>query len=408
MYTAQKSRRKSYWKLVVIILILAGYVSWTLYRPLPDIQPSLNTAQVSKTAKSGKLAWPGAGEAAVGLVGDDSVTVNGSSSKLPIASTAKLITCLAVLNEKPLKLGEQGPLITMTAKDVALYQQYVAVDGSVVKVVEGEQISLYQMIQTIMLPSANNMADSLADWAFGSTVKYADYANDYLKKHGINNTNVGSDASGLSPTSTSTAEDLVKIGKLAMQNPVLAEVVGQKTASGIPVVNDIKNVNTLLGTDGIVGVKTGNTDEAGGVYVSASEVKVDGKPVTIVTSVIGAPNLATAMNSSLSLISSSQQNFQEVTLVGSGRVVGHYDIPWGGSVSAKTSDDLSLRAFGNDKVSAVVKLDTIPVNSQAGKTVGTVRNTKSTAALQQTIPVNLSASIKKAPIIWRLTHPYGG
>lgn len=408
MYTVQESRRKSYWKLVVIILVLIGYIAWALYRPLPDIKPSLNTVQVTKTVKSNKLAWPGAGESAVGIVGDNTITYNGSNSKLPIASTAKLITCLAVLSEKPLKLGQQGPIITMTAKDVALYEQYLAAGGSVVKVVDGEQISEYQMIQTIMLPSANNMADSLVDWAFGSTANYSEYANAYLKKHGINNTNVGVDASGLSPTSTSTAEDLVKIGKLAMENPVLAEVVGQKTATGIPVVNDIKNVNYLLGTNGIIGVKTGNTDEAGGVFVSASTVKINERPTTIVTSVIGAPNLVTAMNSSVPLITSSQQNFPEVTLVAANRVVGHYDVPWGDSIPAKTGDDLSFQAFGGNKVSANVKLESIPANSQAGKTVGTVRNTKSGTTPQQTIPVNLSSSVKKAPITWRLIHPFGG
>lgn len=408
MYTVKNSRRRSYWKLLLVILVLAGYVSWALYRPLPDIKPSLNQAEISAVAGSSKLTWPLSGESAVGIVGDRSITSNGNKSKLPIASTAKLITCLAVLNEKPLKLGEQGPMLTMTAQDVALYQKYLAQDGSVVKVVEGEQISQYQMIQTIMLPSANNMADSLANWSFGSTADYSAYANAYLKKQGINNTTVGTDASGLSPTSTSTAEDLVKIGKLAMQNPVLAQVVGQSTASGIPVVGNIKNVNFLLGTSGIIGVKTGNTEEAGGVYVSASKVVVNKKPVIIVTSVIGAPNLVTAMYSSVPLLDSAQRNFPETSLIKSGTVVGHYDIPWGGRIPAESAEDLSLQAFGGSRIKASVKLSNIPPDSQSGRLVGAIRTSKSATTAPKAVKVSLTSSIKKAPITWRLIHPFGG
>ena len=59
-----------------------------------------------------------------------------------------------------------------------------------------------------------------------------------------------------------------------MQNPVLAGIVNESTTSGIPMVNDISNVNNLLGTYNIVGVKTGNTDQAGGVFVGAVKFKL--------------------------------------------------------------------------------------------------------------------------------------
>ena len=49
----------------------------------------------------------------------------------------------------------------------------------------------------------------------------------------------------------------------AMQVPALAAIAGMPTAV-VPVAGVIRNTNTLLGQDGIVGLKTGSTQAAGG------------------------------------------------------------------------------------------------------------------------------------------------
>jgi D-alanyl-D-alanine carboxypeptidase (penicillin-binding protein 5/6) len=100
----------------------------------------------------------------------------------------------------------------------------------VVKVAAGEQISEYQALQAMLLPSANNMADSLARWAFGSPADYVTYANGIIKKMGLSHTVVGN-TNGFDDTTTSTADDLVMIGLQAMRNPVIADIVSQSTAS---------------------------------------------------------------------------------------------------------------------------------------------------------------------------------
>ncbi|HYH36522.1 MAG TPA: serine hydrolase, partial [Candidatus Saccharimonadales bacterium] len=288
MEKSDRSRWKRWLSALLAVVLLVGYVGWALRKPLPQLTPALAASTIKTDVPAGNLAWPAGGQAAVGIKDTQIMQARGTQTPLPIASTAKLITSLSVLKQKPLAPGQQGPLITMTDRDVALYNSYMARDGSVVKVVAGEQISEYQALQAIMLPSANNISDTMAIWAFGSLEAYAAYANEYIKQLGLHDTHVGSDASGLAPDSTSTAQDLVKLGKVAMQNPVLAEIVGQSTAK-LPIVNDVKNVNFLLGTDNIVGVKTGNTEEAGGVFVGAARVNINGKPVTIVTAVAGSP-----------------------------------------------------------------------------------------------------------------------
>ena len=378
---------------------------WSLVRPLPSIQPTLATKRLEIPASTNNINWPASGQAAVGIVGSDILETHGPQSPTPTASTAKIITALTVLSRKPLSLNQSGPLITLTTSDVALYNAYAAQQGSVVKVIAGEQISEYQILQTLLLPSANNMADSLAIWAFGSLPAYTAAANAYLAEHKLTHSNVGSDASGLSPTTTSTAHDLVILGELAMENPALAQIVGQGAATGIPVVNNIKNVNFLLGTANIVGVKTGNTDQAGGVFVSASLTTVNRKPVTIVTALAGVPSLFEAVNNSLPLIQSAQTNFKNVSVIKAGAKVGDYRLPWGGSVSATASKDLSALTWNGSSLSFNINLLPIMISSQAGQTTGQITTQKSAADDQQKIAIQLATAPTKPSVWWRLEHP---
>lgn len=385
-----------------------SYSAWALLRPLPVLNPSPRSNTISMDAGSAALSWPVAGQTAVSILGTDILDTHGKQTPVPIASTAKVITALVVMNKKPLKQGETGPVITLTEADVELYKKTMAADGSLIPVAAGESISEYQMIQAIMLPSANNIADTMAIWAYGSLPAYASAANAYLKSNGLINTRVGSDASGLSPTTTSTAADLVKIGKLAMENPVLAEVVGQSSATGIPLTNTVKNVNSLLGTANIIGVKTGNTDEAGGVFISASRITVDNKPTTIVTAVAGSPTLFNALKDSLALVRSAQTNFSTVHLVKAGDILGRYQLRQGGSVAAVASKDLKVTGWKGSQVSALTTLRSMnseKASDPAGQIVGSVATSNSVLSTKQSVPVKLKAKPPEPSSLWRLTHP---
>lgn len=365
-----------------------------------------DAATITAKAPAGTLAWPGRGETAVGILDSSVLETHGKQKPTPTASTAKLITSLVVLQKKPLQPGEQGPMITLGKSDVAIYDRYFAEGGSLVQIKEGEKISEYQMLEAILLPSANNMADSLAIWAFGSLKAYAAAANEYLESQGIKNTRVGSDASGFSPDTKSTASDLVKIGELAMDNPVLTKIVGEKSASGIPVAKTIKNRNLLLGTSNIVGIKTGNTDEAGGVFVSASHAKLNGKTVTIVTSLMGGQSLNEAMRDSLGLIRSAQANFKPVTVVAEGTQVGTYELPWGGQVKAVATKSLSLDTWAGNDIQAVNYLNDIKDGYKADEIVGSITVPESALSGEASVPVKLQSAVPDPTAWWKLTHPF--
>lgn len=398
-------RRRKVVLSLFVVLVVAGYAGFALLLPLPTLQPVNTTKSLSLATQKGTLAWPAGVQAAVAIPGSTILETQGVQKGVPTASTAKIITTLTVLKKYPLKPGEQGPMITLTAADVARYTSYVAQDGSVVPVQAGEQISEYQMLQAIMLPSANNIADSLAVWAYGSLPAYANAANSYLANLGLTQTHVGSDASGLAPDSVSSAQDLAKLGALAMEDPVLASIVGQSTATGLPVVGTVRNVNVLLGTSNIVGIKTGNSDQAGGVFVSASTVQLGGKPVTIVTAVAGTPDLGSALRTSLALVKSAQNNFATTNVIGKGSVVGHYKQPWGKQLAVVTDRDLIITSWLGETIKGKVRLQPIGAAAAHGQLVGTASTTAGELETSDSVSLKLADSASKPTVLWRLLHP---
>lgn len=380
----------------VAIVVIAVVILYT--RPLPALYPINNISSIP--ASTPVLSWPIGGQAAVGALHYGLLKTDGVQTAQPIASTAKLITALTVLNKYPLSVGQQGPSITISDSDVAIYNQYVAEDGSVVKVVSGEQLTEYQMLEAMLLPSANNIADTLAIWAYGSLPSYTAAANQYVKTLGLTNTTIGTDASGFLPTTESTTANLVMLGEVSMENPVIAQIVGQ-TEVTLPVAGNVKNVNYLLGQDNIIGIKTGNTDQAGGVYIFAAEdILSPASTVTIIGAIEGAPDLPTALSDAIPLLESAETNFKLTTIVTTQSTVAHYDVPWAGSINAVPTKSIIDANWVGQPSKPVLSLHAIYAPLKASATVGSI--TTNTSPANGSVPVVLQNPIPSAPWWWRI------
>jgi D-alanyl-D-alanine carboxypeptidase (penicillin-binding protein 5/6) len=380
----------------IIIVIIAVVVLYT--RPLPSLYPVNNISSIP--ASTPVISWPAGGQAAVGALHYGLLKTDGIQTPQPIASTAKLITALMVLNKYPLSVGQQGPSITITASDVAIYNQYVAEDGSVVQVVSGEQLTEYQMLEAMLLPSANNIADTLAIWAYGSLPNYTTAANQYVKTLDLTSTTIGTDASGFLPTTVSTAANLVTLGEVSMENPVIAQIVGQ-TQVTLPVAGNVKNVNYLLGQDNIIGIKTGNTDQAGGVYTfAANDILSPTSTVTIIGAIEGAPDLQTALSEALPLLESAETNFKLTTIVTSQSAVAHYNVPWAGSINAVSAKSIIDANWVGQPSKPVLSLHAIYAPLKVGATIGSIMTNTSPA--NSSVPVILQNPVPSAPWWWRI------
>ena len=387
-----------FWVLVAGILVVVWlFFAWL--RPVPELRAVPSVVQPT-TSPATSLPWPAATQSALGAQGFGLLAANGAGTSAPMASLAKIITALAVLKQKPLALNQPGPTITLSSTDVDYYRAYLAAGGSVVAVTAGEQISQYQALQAMLLPSANNLAESLAVWAFGSMDNYLAYVNQYIKTLGLSNTHMA-DASGFDPGSISTAQDLVKLGLVALDNPVLSQIVSQDQAN-VPIAGTVHSTNWLLGTDGIIGIKTGNTDQAGGCFLFASNRTVSGRQVTLVGAVLGAPNLNNAIADGRTLADASDSEFELDNSVKAGQVVGSYTVPWGGKVSVAAKKDLAILAWKGQKISLKENLDKLSAPVSTSKQVGSIVATIDGQSVST--QVVLDKAITKPSLSWRLFH----
>lgn len=374
--------------ILILLIVLLGLGVFRYTRPLPALYPISNLPVVPSV--SPVLTWPASGQAAIGAAGYSVLASSPTQTMLPTASTAKLITALTVLKKYPLALGQSGPTITLSSNDVTIYNNYVAEQGSVATVTAGEQISEYQMLQGMLLPSANNLADSLAIWAYGSLPAYRVAAVVEVHSLGLSQTQVGTDASGFLPSTKSTTHDLVLLGEAALQNPVLAQIVNQTHAT-LPVAGTVPNVNWLLGEDGIIGIKTGNNNQSGGVYIFAAKYAITPThSVTIIGALQNTPTLQNALDAGIVLLNSAKRNFSLMNSVVAGQTVGHYSVPWGSSVAAVATRAVPVVAWAQKPPQPVVSLHTIQAPQTTGTTVGTLSSGGSdpgttTLVLQQKI-----------------------
>lgn len=357
-----RSRKRPILIIVVLLLIATstGGGLYRFYRPIPPLSTHVTLQLDSELEQTAALAWPTYAQASIGSVEDGVLASKPNQIPKPTASTAKLITVLAVLRQKPLVLGEKGPVLTIDQRDIDLYNNYFAAGGSLVSVQLGEQLSQYQMLQGILIRSGNNLADSLAIWAFGSLSEYQKAAQKMVNELGMTNTTIGTDASGLSPTTTSTAEDLTKLAVAAMKHEVVREIVRQ-TSSNLPVDGSKPNTNWMLGQNGVVGIKTGNIPQVGGVFVIASEYAPEGeKPITLVGAVQGETTTYNAIAEAGRLMEATKPLFTRRTLVKKGTVVATVSSAWGANSAIVTAEDISLFGWKYAKLEPKI---TLGVNS---------------------------------------------
>ncbi len=347
----KKSEKKNNKKKLLLIIgipvfLVVGFITWLVISALSseavlNLNSTFELPQFSSLDNMPELS----GKYAVAV--DGSVVANKPEEDkvIPTASTAKMILGLAIMREKPFGTNEKGETIKVNEEMLARYSWYLSHNGSNTKVVFGEEISEYDALVSVFLASSNNMADSLAMWAFGSLESYREYANKMLVEYGLNDTTVGVDASGFDASTTSTPSDLARIGHLVLENDVLKQIVGTKEYE-VPVAGLITNTNKNLGVNRVIGIKTGYIGDASGYcLISGYE---EGEHI-ITSALMGAPTREQSFSESTSLTATLQENLKEQTAIKSGQMVGYYDSWWTGPVIITADKDLDLLGWDGAK-----------------------------------------------------------
>ena len=281
-------------RVAVLLVVVAAIAAALGYRSLAS-SPSTPASPVDVPRGEHRAAlgealpstvWPADGQAAV-QIGQSQVHAGPNQHPAAIASVAKVMTAYLVLRDHPLRLGQDGPMITLTDADVADTDRRRGQQESVVSIAAGEQLTERQALQALLLPSANNIAAVLARWDAGSVDRFVARMNAAARSLGMTHTRY-TDPSGYDDATVSTADDQVRVVDRAMRLPVFANIVATPSAT-LPVAGTVHNTNTLLGHNGFVGVKTGSTAAAGGCFAFRAIRWIDGKRTTITGVVLAQP-----------------------------------------------------------------------------------------------------------------------
>ncbi|WP_405728299.1 D-alanyl-D-alanine carboxypeptidase [Streptomyces sp. NBC_01537] len=369
------ARRFKIWTpLVLLLLIIFGAVQ--ALRPLPSPELKLTSAASHTFGGSEpSLPWPSEGQAVVEVEGLGSLGSSGKEKAVPIASVAKVMTAYVILRDHPIKSGAKGETIRVDQKAEDQYESGSAEQESVVKVTAGQELSEYEALEAVLLPSANNVARLLARWDAGSETAFVAKMNAVAKELGMTNTTY-TDPSGLESTTVSTAKDQVKLGRKAMEmdGGVFAQIVNTIKYTDSNGTSQ-SNYNQLAGFNHIVGIKTGTSTAAGGNLLFAATREVDGRKQLIIGAMLGqykSPIITTVLTRSKELIQATQAALTSDLIVKKGDVLGYVDDGLGGHTAVVATKDVTAVGWGGLKVdiSLTPAKTGIPHEAKAGTAVG--------------------------------------
>ncbi|MFI9081504.1 D-alanyl-D-alanine carboxypeptidase family protein [Streptomyces sioyaensis] len=378
-----------------------------LLRPPPD--PVLTwTSSPSYTFEGSPPApaWPVEGQAAVEVEGVGTVGAHGTQTPAPVASMAKVMTAYAVLRDHPLEHDQSGPTITVDAQAA---KDSGNKDESRVPLTQGQRYSEREMLEMLMLPSADNVARLLARWHSGTSESFVGTMNSIAAELGMTDTTY-TDPSGLDATSKSTATDQLKLARAAMKDSTFRSVVATPDIV-IHGVGRIHNSNTLLMNPGVVGIKTGSTTPAGGNLMWAAEKSVGGKAPLILGVVMGqqsrtslTASLQKALDASNRLMTSVQNSLVSTAVVKKGDIIGHVDNKLGGKIPLVAAADLTVAGWPGMtcRLTLTASGKGVPHQMPAGTEVGTL--SAGSGRARSTVPVVLQSEMSEPSVGSKLMH----
>ena len=195
------------------------------------------------------------------------------------ASITKLTVALLVF--EAIDAGQLSLDQPITAHESAF--EGLSIYGSTAGIKVGEVLTVEQLLQCMLIVSANEACNILAEWDAGSIAAFVDAMNATAKALGCENTHFVNPSGLHDPDHYTSAWDLYLITKAAMQYPEFMEICDSAKAV-IPATNLSKErtlytTNHLLSTWRVIGyrdkrahgIKTGSTSDAGHCLISSAQ-----------------------------------------------------------------------------------------------------------------------------------------
>jgi D-alanyl-D-alanine carboxypeptidase len=214
----------------------------------------------------------------------------------PVASTVKVLTALSVLDRADVD-------------DVVVVGEEVEVGGASVGLSPGDEWTVEELLDGLLIRSGNDAAEALAVHVAGDMEAFVEQMAADAASLGLEDV-VITEASGLDDGNELSARDLAVISRVALQDPDLRDLVGRETTD-LPGLGSVVTRNELLGVyPGATGVKTGYTAAAGLGLVASAER--DG--VELVAVVLGSDEDPARFVDATRLLDHGFDAFEPVTL----------------------------------------------------------------------------------------------
>lgn len=382
--------------LAVVVVLTVVYAAAALTAPVPRLAIDERLPAPASRSWSDTVPLPADGASAI-VAGAGAPVTTGDAEPRPIAGAAKLVLIAVVLDAEPLAEGSPGPAITIDQAAVDRYRALDAAGARTVPVVFGQTWTRRDLIAASLLGSGNNIAELLIDTVFGGEDAYVAAAATWLDEYGFSATTVA-DGAGLDPRSRSTAAELAAIARIALAQPVVAELVTERprSTSGGAAFSD----EAAFGRDlGVAGLVRSYTDAAGVCIVTT--VEVEGENVVVV--LLGQQTYPRAEESLAAVVDGLRAAIRPVELVAAGEVVAIARSDWGQESELTATEAIVVISTALEGVE--LRLDvpprsTIARRADAGELVAELDG-------GEVISVRLQATggISEPGVAWRFADP---
>ncbi|WP_164670187.1 D-alanyl-D-alanine carboxypeptidase family protein [Virgibacillus doumboii] len=278
---------------------------------------------------------------------------NNAHTKMYPASLTKIATAIYAI-----ETGDLDDIVTVSEKARNI-------EGTRVYLEEGERVTLKKLIQGLLINSGNDAGVAIAEHLSGSVKQFAFDINDYLKNViGVEKTHFENPHGLFDPNHVTTAEDLAKITKYALQNDLFREIFGTVKLEwhGESWDTTLITHHKLLhqgSYEGITGGKTGFVNQSG--FTLATTAKRDDLGLIVIT--LNTNFQSEAYKDTTNLLDYAFKNFER-TSIAKGTTFKS------GDQTYQTTEYLTYTHLNNKPVTKEMNADgTLDVISQSGSVI---------------------------------------
>ena len=211
-----------------------------------------------------------------------------ANMKMYPASTTKILTAILTIEK-----GNLNDITTVSKNAISV----IPSGYSIARLVQGEQMTIHNLLEVLLVHSANDAANVLAEYISGSIDEFVILMNQKLKDLGCNNSHFMNTNGIHNENHYTTAHDLAVLARYCMKNETFKNIVSMSKCE-IPATNKSdkrtysSTNDSLLSTspyyrEDCVGIKTGFTSQAN--YCIVSSFKKDN--ISLIAVVLSSPNL---------------------------------------------------------------------------------------------------------------------